>query len=138
MYLDAESRLEALRGQSDRDGVCFKLRNDPRVTAVGRILRRTSLDELPQLINVLRGEMSLVGPRPALPCEVAAYSAKARTRLAGLPGLTGLWQIKGRADVPFDAMIDLDIEYLRTCSFSNDLRILAATISAVTSGRGAY
>lgn len=138
MYLDAESRLDALRGQSDRDGVCFKLRNDPRVTAVGRILRRTSLDELPQLINVVRGEMSLVGPRPALPCEVATYSAKACARLAGLPGLTGLWQVKGRADVPFDAMVDLDIEYLRSCSLSNDLKILAATISAVTSGRGAY
>jgi lipopolysaccharide/colanic/teichoic acid biosynthesis glycosyltransferase len=138
MYVDAEQRLATLRAKSDREGVCFKLRHDPRVTPIGRFLRRASLDELPQLINVFVGNMSLVGPRPALPCEVAQYSQLAHERLKGLPGLTGLWQVKGRADIPFEEMIALDLEYLESCSLRTDLYILACTFGAVASGRGAY
>lgn len=138
MYVDAEQRLDELRAKSDRKGVCFKIRNDPRVTSIGAFLRRSSLDELPQLINVFLGNMSLVGPRPALPCEVAQYSQIAQERLKGLPGLTGLWQVKGRADIPFEEMIALDLEYLETCSLRTDLYILACTFGAVLSGRGAY
>lgn len=114
-----------------------KLENDPRVTRVGRLLRRTSLDELPQLFNVLRGEMSLVGPRPVPPYEVAAYVDWQRERLAALPGITGLWQVTGRGVVTFDDMVRLDIEYVRTQSLWLDLRLLLATIPAVVSGRGA-
>ncbi|SDJ78946.1 exopolysaccharide biosynthesis polyprenyl glycosylphosphotransferase [Aliiruegeria lutimaris] len=138
MYVDAEARLAALQGASERDGVCFKMRDDPRVTAVGRLLRRSSLDELPQLFNVLLGDMSLVGPRPALPREVAQYSANDRNRLAALPGITGLWQVSGRADISFEEMIRLDLAYIRDCSLLTDLRLLLATVSAVVTARGAY
>jgi lipopolysaccharide/colanic/teichoic acid biosynthesis glycosyltransferase len=138
MYLDAEARRAALEAASDRDGLCFKMRDDPRVTPVGRFLRRTSLDELPQLFNVLVGEMSLVGPRPALPQEVAAYPAKAMGRLAVLPGITGVWQVSGRAEVGFDAMISMDLAYARAQSFVLDLAIIARTMGVVLTGRGAY
>ncbi|WP_240705217.1 WecB/TagA/CpsF family glycosyltransferase [Pacificoceanicola onchidii] len=138
MYQDAEARLEAVRGSSDRDGLCFKARRDPRVTRLGRILRRTSLDELPQILNVLRGEMSLVGPRPALPSEVAQYPAAARERLKARPGITGLWQVAGRADIGFDKMIDMDLAYVRSRSLIMDLLILSMTARAVIGGRGAY
>lgn len=138
MYRDAEAQRAALLAQSDRPGLCFKARQDPRVTPVGRILRRLSLDELPQLLNVLAGEMSLVGPRPALPEEVAAYPARALGRLAVLPGITGPWQVSGRADIGFDAMIELDLAYARAPSLATDLDCLGRTFSAVLSGRGAY
>ncbi len=138
MYLDAEARRAALLAQSDRDGLCFKARNDPRITPVGRWLRRLSLDELPQILNVVQGTMSLVGPRPALPSEVAAYPARALQRLAVLPGITGLWQVSGRAEIGFDGMIDLDIAYVRSASLRTDLAILLRTFNAVLSGRGAY
>ncbi len=138
MFIDAEARRAALRDQSDRAGVCFKLKNDPRVTPLGRILRRLSLDELPQLINILRGDMSLVGPRPALPEEVAAYPSYARERLDVLPGLTGSWQVSGRADLSFSQMIDLDIAYARRANLATDLHILLRTFGAVVSGKGAY
>ncbi len=138
MYADAEARLDELRRQSDRDVVCFKMEDDPRVTRVGRILRKSSLDELPQFLNVLRGEMSLVGPRPALPCEVALYSKAERARLAGLPGITCLWQIAGRADLVFDKQVDLDIAYLRSSSIWLDIAIIALTPVAILSRRGAY
>jgi lipopolysaccharide/colanic/teichoic acid biosynthesis glycosyltransferase len=138
MYADAEARRAALEARSERKGVCFKMRDDPRITPVGRVLRRFSLDELPQLLNVLWGDMSLVGPRPALPAEVAAYSADARERLAALPGITGLWQVSGRADLDFDAMVALDLDYIRRCSPRTDLRILFHTVFAVIGGRGAY
>jgi len=138
MHRDAEARRAALLATSDREGVCFKVREDPRVTRVGRFLRRSSLDELPQLLNVLRGDMSLVGPRPALPEEVAAYPDRAMERLHVPPGLTGLWQVSGRAEVPFERMIDMDVSYVRTASPALDLRILAATVGVVISGRGAY
>jgi lipopolysaccharide/colanic/teichoic acid biosynthesis glycosyltransferase len=138
MYADAEARRTALLAQSDREGVCFKSRNDPRITPVGRVLRRLSLDELPQIFNVLAGEMSLVGPRPALPEEVRAYPAPALERLAVLPGITGLWQVSGRAEVSFDDMVRMDVAYARNGRLSNDLSILLRTVSAVVSGRGAY
>ena len=138
MYRDAEDRLAEFSGHSNRSGVCFKLEKDPRVTPVGRILRRFSLDELPQLFNVLRGDMSLVGPRPGLLSEVAAYPEHAHARHHVLPGITGLWQVSGRADIGFDEMISLDLEYVRGVSFLNDCTILIRTFGAVLAGKGAY
>lgn len=138
MHADAEARRAALLAQSDREGICFKSRNDPRITSVGRILRRLSLDELPQIFNVLRGEMSLVGPRPALPEEVRAYPAHAMERLSALPGITGVWQVSGRAEVGFDEMVKMDIAYARDGRLSRDLAILLRTVRAVISGHGAY
>lgn len=138
MHVDAEERLAKLRETSDRAGVCFKSRTDPRVTRIGRILRRLSIDELPQIINVVKGDMSLVGPRPGLPSEVAAYPAHAHERLNARPGITGLWQVSGRADIGFDKMIDLDVAYVRSRSFLLDLLLLVMTARAVVSGRGAY
>lgn len=138
MYMDAEARRAALLATSDREGICFKSKNDPRITPVGRWLRRLSLDELPQILNVLKGDMSLVGPRPALPSEVAAYPARAMQRLSVLPGITGLWQVSGRAEIGFDEMVELDIRYARNGSVWVDLIILLRTFEAVFSGRGAY
>ncbi|PPB80703.1 exopolysaccharide biosynthesis WecB/TagA/CpsF family protein [Albidovulum inexpectatum] len=138
MHVDAEARRAQLLDNSDREGVCFKARNDPRVTRVGRILRRTSLDELPQLINVLLGHMSMVGPRPALPEEVAAYPARALERLSVRPGLTGLWQVSGRADIGFDKMIDMDVAYANSRSTLLDLLLIAMTFRVVLTGHGAY
>ena len=138
MHVDAEARRAALLATSDREGVCFKSRNDPRVTRVGRILRRFSIDELPQVFNILRGEMSVVGPRPALPEEVAAYPKRALGRLAVKPGLTGVWQVSGRADIGFDKMIDMDLSYARSRSVLLDIVLIAMTFKAVVSGRGAY
>lgn len=138
MYVDAERRREQLLVTSDRRGVCFKSKNDPRITKVGRFLRRTSLDELPQLFNVLKGEMSLVGPRPALQSEVAAYPAHAMGRLACKPGITGIWQVSGRADINFETMVSMDIAYARSKSTVLDIMILALTGRAILFGRGAY
>ena len=138
MHIDAEDRLAAIRAQSDRDGICFKSRHDPRITRVGRILRRTSIDELPQILNVFLGHMSVVGPRPALPSEVSAYPAAALERLSVRPGITGLWQVSGRADIDFDKMIDMDVAYVRSKSILLDLMLLLLTVRAVVSGRGAY
>jgi lipopolysaccharide/colanic/teichoic acid biosynthesis glycosyltransferase len=122
---------------AEGEGAKFKLAQDHRITQVGRLLRRTSLDELPQLLNVLRGEMSLVGPRPVPPYEAAEYTESEIERLAALPGITGLWQVKGRASVSFGEMIRLDCEYVHRQSLWLDLQILVATIPAVLSGRGA-
>jgi lipopolysaccharide/colanic/teichoic acid biosynthesis glycosyltransferase len=138
MYADAEARRAAVLAMSDREGLCFKSRKDPRITPVGRLLRRFSIDELPQLINVLRGEMSLVGPRPALPEEVDRYPLAALERLSVLPGITGLWQVSGRAEIGFDEMIELDIAYARNGGLMTDLSILARTTRAVIGGRGAF
>lgn len=115
----------------------FKLSHDGRITRVGRILRRSSMDELPQLFNVLKGDMSLVGPRPVPTYEVALYEPWQRERLAAVPGMTGLWQVKGRCALTFDEMVRLDLEYVRNPSFWWDLELLARTIPAVLSGRGA-
>jgi lipopolysaccharide/colanic/teichoic acid biosynthesis glycosyltransferase len=138
MYQDAEARRAAVLALSDRKGLCFKSRNDPRITPIGRFLRRFSLDELPQLFNVVKGDMSLVGPRPALPEEVENYPLAALERLAVLPGITGVWQVSGRAEIGFDQMVDLDIAYARNGGLMTDLSILARTTGAVIGGRGAF
>ena len=138
MYQDAEARRAEMLALSDREGICLKLKNDPRITPVGRILRRWSLDELPQLFNVLLGDMSLVGPRPALPEEVAAYPGRAHARHHVLPGITGFWQVSGRADLSFDQMIDLDLAYVRQVSVLTDLGVMLRTVRVVLNGQGAY
>jgi exopolysaccharide biosynthesis polyprenyl glycosylphosphotransferase len=135
MSRDAESRQEAVRGRNELAGQAFKLTDDPRVTRVGRWLRRTSLDELPQLWNVVRGEMSLVGPRPPLPDEVSRYDIWHRRRLSMKPGMTGLWQVRGRRDPDFDHWVNADLEYIDRWSLWLDLRILARTIPAALQGR---
>jgi exopolysaccharide biosynthesis polyprenyl glycosylphosphotransferase len=124
--------------ESDNSGVLFKIRSDPRITRVGALLRKYSLDELPQLINVVRGEMSLVGPRPALASEVSCYSPDLRRRLAVRPGITGLWQVSGRSDLPWEETVRLDLQYVDNWSWGLDLRILARTAGAVLGHRGAY
>ena len=138
MYTDAEARRAALLAQSDRAGTCFKMQDDPRITRVGKIIRRFSIDELPQLLNVLGGSMSLVGPRPALPSEAASYRDRQWERLGGKPGITCSWQVKGRAEIPFHRQAIMDRAYLRRRSFVTDLRLLAMTVPAVIGGRGAY
>ncbi len=138
MYVDAEARLAELRHLNEHDGVLFKIRDDPRVTPVGRWLRRLSLDELPQLLNVLLGQMSLVGPRPPLPAEVAAYADDVRRRLAVKPGMTGLWQVSGRSDLPWEEAVRLDLRYVENWSLSLDLVILLRTMTAVVRSSGAY
>jgi lipopolysaccharide/colanic/teichoic acid biosynthesis glycosyltransferase len=129
---------QALMEDNESDGVLFKIRRDPRVTRVGYWLRRSSLDELPQLLNVLRGEMSLVGPRPALPSEVASYDEDARRRLVVKPGITGLWQVSGRSDLQWDESLRLDLYYADNWRLIDDLAIAARTVTAVTLARGAY
>jgi exopolysaccharide biosynthesis polyprenyl glycosylphosphotransferase len=138
MYVDAEARLAELRHLNEHDGVLFKIRDDPRVTPVGRWLRRFSLDELPQLLNVAAGQMSLVGPRPPLPVEVAAYATDVRRRLAVKPGMTGLWQVSGRSDLPWEEAVRLDLRYVENWSLSLDLVILLRTMTAVVRSSGAY
>ena len=138
MVVNAEARLQELRNLNDTDGELFKMRQDPRVTAVGRWLRRFSLDELPQLFNVLKGDMSLVGPRPPLAREVAGYPSDMLRRLVVKPGLTGLWQVSGRSDLSWDESIRLDLTYVENWSLAMDLAILARTVSAVVRTSGAY
>jgi exopolysaccharide biosynthesis polyprenyl glycosylphosphotransferase len=138
MVVDAERLLDGLRERNEADGPLFKLRDDPRVTRVGRWLRRTSLDELPQLLNILKGEMSVVGPRPPLPDEVAAYEDWQLDRLEAPPGLTGLWQISGRSQLTFDEYVRLDLYYIENWSLAYDLFIVAKTIPMVLASRGAY
>lgn len=138
MIPDAEQQKAELASLNEADGPLFKIRHDPRITRVGQYLRRTSLDELPQLWNVLRGEMSLVGPRPGLPEEVQQYENWHRRRLEVTPGLTGLWQVLGRSDTSFEEMVRLDIYYAENWSIGMDIRILLRTIPTVLLGRGAY
>jgi exopolysaccharide biosynthesis polyprenyl glycosylphosphotransferase len=138
MYIDAEQRKAQLAAQNEADGPIFKIRNDPRITRVGRIIRKLSVDELPQLINVLKGEMSLVGPRPALPREVAQYNFDQLRRLDAVPGITGLQQVSGRSDLSFKRWVELDIQYIAEQSFVKDVEILLKTLPAVLTGRGAY
>jgi len=114
------------------------MKKDPRVTRVGRFIRKFSIDELPQLFNVLIGDMSLVGPRPATPDEVAQYTLEQRKRLHAVPGITCIWQVSGRSEIPFEKQVQLDIEYIRSTSLMSDLIILLKTIPAVLSGKGAY
>jgi exopolysaccharide biosynthesis polyprenyl glycosylphosphotransferase len=138
MVVDAEKRLAELRAHNDYDGVLFKMRHDPRITAVGRRLRKWSLDELPQLINVFRGEMSLVGPRPPLPDEAARYAEHVRRRLVVKPGITGMWQVNGRSDLNWEETVRLDLRYVENWSFVLDLQILWKTFSVIFRGSGAY
>ncbi|MFG2228993.1 sugar transferase [Streptomyces sp. NPDC048723] len=138
MVVDADDLKAELSGANENDGLMFKMRRDPRVTRVGRLLRRTSLDELPQLINVLTGNMSLVGPRPPLPEEVAKYDEVELRRLTVRPGMTGLWQISGRSDLSWDETIQLDLQYVDNWSFTSDVDVMGRTLRAVVDGRGAY
>lgn len=138
MVVDAEARLEALKSELGFEGGLFKMKDDPRITKPGQWLRRLSLDELPQLFNVVRGEMSLVGPRPPLPSEVAEYDGDTTRRLHVRPGMTGLWQVSGRSDLSFEEAVRLDLYYVDNWSMLQDLSILAKTVSAVFSSRGAY
>lgn len=137
MYQDAEARLESLRAHNEVSGPVFKMRNDPRVTRVGRLIRRASIDELPQFWNVLRGDMSVVGPRPPLPAEVAKYERWQRRRLSVKPGITCTWQVSGRSDISFERWMELDLRYIDTWSLWEDTKILVRTIPAVLTGRGA-
>jgi exopolysaccharide biosynthesis polyprenyl glycosylphosphotransferase len=137
MTQDAEARLHEVIHLNEHEGVMFKIRDDPRITRVGRLLRATSIDELPQLWNVLRGDMSLVGPRPPLPNEVERYDDRARRRLLVRPGMTGLWQVSGRADLSWDDAVRLDLNYVENWSPTMDIVILFRTIKAVALRRGA-
>ena len=138
MYRGADSHLIRLQGCNEAKGLIFKMRDDPRRTRVGRLLRRTSLDELPQLLNVLRGEMSMVGPRPPLAHEVLRYDEHAWRRLDAVPGITGLWQVTDRANHDFENMVELDIRYAQSLSLRLDLVILLKTVPTVLIGRGSY
>ncbi len=138
MVSGAENVIDALRPLSGVDGPVFKIKEDPRVTRVGRFLRRSSLDELPQLINVLRGEMSIVGPRPNLPSEVSQYLPWQRKRLDVTPGITCFWQIAGRSHIGFQEWMRLDLEYVRKRSYVTDLKIMMKTVPAVIARKGAY
>ncbi len=138
MVVDAEAKLAELAAQNEGAGVLFKMARDPRITRVGQFIRRFSIDEVPQFWNVFRGDMSLVGPRPALPREVAQYDRDAVRRLDVRPGLTGLWQVSGRSDLPWDETVRLDVYYVDNWSIMQDLSILMRTAGAVLASRGAY
>ncbi|MEV6563604.1 exopolysaccharide biosynthesis polyprenyl glycosylphosphotransferase [Streptomyces kronopolitis] len=138
MVVTADRMRAALEQSNEHDGAMFKMRRDPRVTPVGRLLRRFSLDELPQLFNVLAGHMSLVGPRPPLPEEVERYDGTEIRRLSVKPGLTGLWQVSGRSDLSWDETVALDLSYVDNWSYSRDIGVLVRTVRAVVDGRGAY
>ena len=139
MRLNADAEKAGLMARNEsRDGVIFKMKDDPRITKVGRFLRRTSLDELPQLWNVFIGDMSLVGPRPPVPKEVQEYTLEDRKRLDVIPGITCLWQIGGRSDIPFKEQVRLDKDYILAQGFWKDLAILLKTVPAIIGGKGAY
>jgi lipopolysaccharide/colanic/teichoic acid biosynthesis glycosyltransferase len=138
MYEDAGRRQEELEQQNEADGVVFKMRDDPRVTPVGRFLRRWSIDELPQLVNVLKGQMSLVGPRPLPVRDFQLMEEVHKRRLGAVPGMTGYWQISGRSDLSFEEMVRLDLYYIENWSLSFDLKIILRTLGAVLRHEGAY
>ncbi len=139
MYIDAEERLEKIKKNNEmQGGVIFKMKKDPRITTIGKLIRKASIDELPQLWNVLIGDMSLVGPRPALPNEVSQYQLSDRRRLGVKPGITCIWQVSGRSDIPFDKQVELDIDYIYKQSLKEDISLLLKTIPAVLLARGAY
>jgi lipopolysaccharide/colanic/teichoic acid biosynthesis glycosyltransferase len=138
MVVDAEARLSELAPQNEGNGVLFKMRSDPRVTRVGAVLRRSSLDELPQLWNVLKGDMSLVGPRPPLPREVDAYERHETRRLLSKPGITGLWQVSGRSDLSWEESVRLDLYYVENWSFTGDIILIIRTILQMFKRDGAY
>ena len=138
MCVDAESKLDSLMDRNEMTGPAFKIADDPRITKVGKFIRKTSIDELPQLLNILKGEMSIVGPRPPLPREVAQYSDWDWGRLAVKPGLTCYWQVSGRSDVSFDEWMRLDLKYVEEQGLWTDLKILFKTVAVVLRGDGAY
>jgi exopolysaccharide biosynthesis polyprenyl glycosylphosphotransferase len=138
MVTNAEELLESLLPLNETTGAMFKMKNDPRVTKIGRFIRKTSIDELPQLWNVLKGEMSLVGPRPPLPREVAQYTEYDKQRLLVTPGCTGLWQVSGRNDLGFNEMVELDLKYIRERSILYDLKIILKTIKIMIKPNSAY
>lgn len=138
LHADREHAALAASNQHGSEALTFKMRRDPRVTPIGRLLRRTSIDELPQLWCVLRGEMSLVGPRPALLSEVERYRLQDRERLAVTPGLTCIWQVNGRSEVPFPQQLQMDLDYIRSAGLWADVKLIAKTLPAVIRGRGAY
>lgn len=131
MYVDAEKRLQELQHLNEQTGPVFKIKNDPRITKVGKFIRKTSLDELPQLVNVLRGDMSIVGPRPALPREVKQYNAYQKQRLLVKPGITCIWQVSGRNNIGFDEWVELDLEYIKNQSLGLDIKLILQTIPAL-------
>ncbi len=138
MCVDAEAKKHELMHLNEASGPVFKIKRDPRITPIGAFIRKFSLDEFPQFFNVLKGDMSIVGPRPPLPMEVASYTAHERKRLAVKPGLTCLWQVSGRSNISFQHWVELDILYIDTMSFGNDMKILLRTIPAVLAGSGAH
>ena len=139
MVVNAEALKDDILEQSDHeDSITFKMKKDPRVTWIGRIIRKLSIDELPQLWCVLKGDMSLVGPRPPVPREVAEYTLSDRRRLDVIPGLTCIWQVSGRGDIPFDEQVELDVQYIESQSIWVDIKLLLGTIPAVLLGKGAY
>jgi lipopolysaccharide/colanic/teichoic acid biosynthesis glycosyltransferase len=138
MVEDADKQLESLLSANDSDGLLFKIRNDPRITPLGRVLRRFSIDELPQFINVLRNEMSIVGPRPPLRREVEAYDCEVLRRLLVKPGISGLWQVSGRSDLSWNEAVRLDLSYVDNWSMVGDLLIIVKTLRAVFDRTGAY
>jgi len=138
MCVDAEEKLAALLEENEIEGAMFKMKDDPRITRIGKIIRKTSIDELPQLYNVLRGEMSLVGPRPPLPREVEQYTDYDKQRLAITPGCTGLWQISGRNNVGFEEMVELDMQYIESISLKKDFEIIFKTFSVLFGDDNAY
>lgn len=137
MHKDADERLAELAELNEADGPLFKIKDDPRVTRIGRFIRKHSIDELPQFLNCLMGQLSCVGPRPPLPSEVAQYDERAMRRLSVKPGLTGYWQVRGRSDTTFDDMVDMDLAYIEERSFSTDLRVIAKTVITMFDGKGA-
>ena len=138
MCVDAEAKKHELMHLNEASGPVFKIKRDPRITPIGAFIRKFSLDEFPQFFNVLKGDMSIVGPRPPLPMEVASYSGHERRRLAVHPGLTCLWQVSGRSNISFQRWVELDILYIDTMSFGNDIKIVLKTIPAVLAGSGAH
>lgn len=131
MYIDAEEQLQELMHLNEQSGPAFKIKDDPRITKVGKFIRKTSLDELPQLFNVLKGDMSLVGPRPAIPREVEQYTTYQKQRLFVKPGITCIWQVSGRNNIEFDQWVELDIQYIKTRSLWLDIKLILLTIPAL-------
>jgi exopolysaccharide biosynthesis polyprenyl glycosylphosphotransferase len=138
MCIDADAQKDKLMHLNEASGPVFKIKNDPRVTPIGGIIRKLSIDELPQFFNVIKGEMSVVGPRPPVPREVNEYTAYERGRLAVKPGITCLWQVSGRSNISFERWVQLDLDYIETMSLSNDFKILIRTVPAVLKGSGAH